>query len=44
MDDLLATGGTIIAANKLIKKAGGVSVASIVLYEILDLKGREKIK
>ena len=40
MDDLLATGGTIIAANKLIKKAGGVSVASIVL----DLKGREKIK
>lgn len=43
MDDLLATGGTIVAANELIKLAGGVTVASIVLYEILDLKGREKI-
>ena len=44
VDDLLATGGTMAAACKLIEKIGG-SVAGIAfLVELKDLKGREKIK
>jgi adenine phosphoribosyltransferase len=44
VDDLLATGGTMAAACKLIEKIGG-SVAGITfLIELKDLNGREKIK
>lgn len=44
VDDLLATGGTMAAACRLIEKIGG-SVAGIVsLVELKDLNGREKIK
>jgi adenine phosphoribosyltransferase len=43
VDDLLATGGTMAAACKLIEKIGG-SVAGIAfLIELAALRGREKI-
>lgn len=44
VDDLIATGGTISAATKLVEKLGGVIVECVFLVELPDLKGREKIK
>ena len=44
VDDLLATGGTASAAARLIKKAGGKVVEAAFLVELIDLKGREKLK
>ena len=43
IDDLLATGGTIEAGCRLIKKAGGIPVACAFVIELAELKGREKI-
>jgi len=43
VDDLLATGGTMEAAVKLIKQCGATSVECYVIIELKDLKGREKI-
>ena len=43
IDDLLATGGTIDAACKLIKKVGGIPVACAFVIELEALNGREKI-
>ena len=43
IDDLLATGGTIVGANKLIEQLGGVVVGCAFLVELEDLKGREKL-
>ena len=43
IDDLLATGGTIAAACKLVKKVGGIPVACAFVIELEDLKGREII-
>jgi len=44
VDDLIATGGTIAAATKLVEKLGGEIVECVFLVELPDLKGREKIK
>lgn len=44
IDDLLATGGTVEATVKLIEKLGGKVVGCAFLIELLDLKGREKLK
>lgn len=44
VDDLLATGGTIEAAIKLVKRLGGEVVGVCFLIELLALKGREKFK
>jgi adenine phosphoribosyltransferase len=44
VDDLIATGGTISAATKLVEKLGGEIVECAFLVELPDLKGREKIK
>ena len=41
--DLIATGGTIEAAAKLVEKLGGVVVKMIFLIELTDLKGRERL-
>lgn len=43
MDDLIATGGTISAAVKLVQKLGGEVVECAFLVELPDLKGREMI-
>lgn len=44
IDDLIATGGTIEAAVKLVKQLGGEIVECGFIVELPDLKGREKIK
>ena len=43
VDDLLATGGTMEAAAKLIEKLGGEVVAMEFLIELEDLDGRDKL-
>jgi adenine phosphoribosyltransferase len=44
VDDLIATGGTTKAMIKLVEKLGGVVAGVCVLVELVDLKGRERIK
>jgi adenine phosphoribosyltransferase len=43
VDDLIATGGTISAAAKLVEKLGGEIVECVFIVELPDLKGKEKI-
>ena len=43
IDDLIATGGTIEAAVKLVKMLGGDILECGFIVELPDLKGREKI-
>ena len=43
IDYLIATGGTIEAAIKLIEQLGGVVVKVVFLMELAGLKGREKL-
>ena len=44
VDDLIATGGTIEAAAKLIEQLGGKVVKILFLMELAGLNGREKLK
>ena len=44
VDDLIATGGTLEAAIKLIERIGGVVVECAFVIELPELKGREKLK
>ena len=44
VDDLIATGGTIEAAAKLVEELVGEVVKMIFLIELTDLKGRERLK
>ena len=43
VDDLLATGGTMAAACKLIETIGGQVAGIVFLVELANLRGREKI-
>ena len=43
LDDLLATGGTVNAAIKLVERLGAKVVGCAFLIELVDLKGRENI-
>ncbi|MEJ2703219.1 MAG: adenine phosphoribosyltransferase [Sedimentisphaerales bacterium] len=43
VDDLLATGGTMAAACKLIEKIGGRVAGIVFLLELASLNGREKL-
>ncbi|MFH1980455.1 MAG: adenine phosphoribosyltransferase [Pseudomonadota bacterium] len=43
VDDLIATGGTIYAATKLVEKLGGEIVECAFIVELPDLNGRQKI-
>lgn len=44
IDDLLATGGTVEAAIKMVEDLGGEVVGTAYLIELEALKGREKLK
>ena len=44
IDDLIATGGTIEAAAKLVGRLGGEVVRMVFLLELSGLNGREKLK
>ncbi len=44
IDDLIATGGTVEAAIKLIEELGGVVVKVVFLMELAGLKGRERLQ
>ncbi|HEX9916130.1 MAG TPA: adenine phosphoribosyltransferase [candidate division Zixibacteria bacterium] len=44
IDDLLATGGTMQAACKLVEKLGGEVVKILVMIELSFLKGRDRFK
>lgn len=44
IDDLIATGGTIEAAAKLVELLGGEVVKMVFLMELAGLKGRERLK
>ena len=44
VDDLIATGGTIEAAAKMVEQLGGEVVKIIFLMELAGLKGRERLK
>jgi adenine phosphoribosyltransferase len=43
IDDVLATGGTLVAAANLVKKSGSQAVGTLVLLEIAGLMGSEKL-
>ena len=43
IDDLIATGGTIEAAAKLVESLGGEVVRMVFLMELAGLKGRERL-
>lgn len=43
VDDLIATGGTVEAAIKLVEQLGGEVVKAIFMIELAGLKGREKL-
>jgi adenine phosphoribosyltransferase len=42
-DDLLATGGTILAAAHLVERCGGTIVGLSFLIELSFLKGRDRL-
>ena len=44
IDDLIATGGTVAAAIKLVERLGGEIVECAFVVELPDLKGRDLIK
>ncbi len=43
VDDLLATGGTMEAALRLVEKVGGIPVSCLVVIELGFLPGRERL-
>jgi adenine phosphoribosyltransferase len=43
VDDVIATGGTVEAVVKLVRKMEGNIVGAAFLIELVDLKGKEKI-
>ena len=44
VDDLLATGGTMVAGCQLVEKAGGQVMGCVFLVELAFLGGRDKLK
>jgi len=44
VDDVLATGGTLVAATNLIKKSGSIPVVACLIAELEFLNGRNKLE
>ncbi|MBI4880515.1 MAG: adenine phosphoribosyltransferase [Planctomycetes bacterium] len=44
VDDLLATGGTLAACVKLVKRVGGDPIVSLLVVELSFLNGRQKLE
>ncbi len=44
LDDVLATGGTAIAASKLIERLGSTIAATAFVIEIIELQGRANLR
>lgn len=44
VDDLLATGGTLVAAIELVERLGGEITGVVVLVELRELDGRRKLE
>ncbi len=44
VDDLLATGGTVAATARLVKRLDGEIVGAVFVIELVGLKGRERLK
>ncbi len=44
IDDLIATGGTIEAAAKMVEELGGIVVKMVFVMELAGLNGRERLK
>jgi len=44
VDDLLATGGSMAAAVKLLKSVGADIIECLVIMELISLKGRDKVE
>lgn len=43
VDDLLATGGTIVSTIEMVEKLGGIVSAVVFLIELEELKGRQNL-
>ena len=43
VDDLLATGGSLACAAQLVRECGAHAIAAVVVIELTDLKGRDKL-
>lgn len=44
VDDLLATGGTVLAVKDLVERLGGTILGFLFLIELTEFRGREKLK
>ena len=43
LDDLLATGGTLDATARLIEMSGGIVASMVMVIELTDLGGRQRL-
>ncbi len=44
VDDLIATGGTLLAAHQLVEKAGGTTIEAAAIIDLPDLDGSRRLR